>query len=368
MRVLVVTNSQFGLLKFRREVLEKMVQEKYKVFVSVPEDDSTQELTDIGVRVIHNKYLDRRGTNPISDLKLLNYYRLLMKKIKPDAVLTYTIKPNVYAGIVCGMLRIPYIANITGLGTAVQNGGIMQKITVGLYRIGLKNAQKVFCQNIENMEFVLAHKVTDEKKTTLLPGSGVNTKQHCYESYPSDREKVIFTTIGRIMRDKGINEILEAAEKIKDRYPNTEFRLIGDFDEDYESRVRELERKGVVKYLGFQSDIHKYMAESHAIIHASYHEGMSNVLQEAASTGRPVIATDVHGCIETYEPDVTGISFKAKNSSSLIEAIEKFMKMSNEDRAAMGKSGRRKMEEEFSREYVIEKYMEELGKAANRRK
>ena len=139
-----------------------------------------------------------------------------------------------------------------------------------------------------------------------------------------DDDKIIFSVIGRIIRDKGINEIFSAAKKIRKEYPKTEFRLIGDYDEKYEDEVLKLEKKGIINYLGYREDIHMLIAQSHAIIHASHHEGMSNVLLEAAAIGRPVIASDVHGCIETYEPSVTGISFKVMDSDSLVEAIEAF--------------------------------------------
>ncbi len=363
MKILILTNHQLGLYKFRRELLERLVEEHYKVFVSVPEDEFTQELTNIGVKVIHNKYLDRRGTNFVQDMRLINYWRSMLEKISPDVVLTYTIKPNAYGGWLCGRLGIPYIANVTGLGTSIENGGLMQKITLTLYKAGLKRAQRVFFQNEANRCFMLRKKVVKKEVTDLLPGSGVNTEQHCYEPYPDDRKKIIFTTIGRIMRDKGIDELLGAARKIRAKYPQTEFRLIGDFDEGYEDQVKELEKKRVIRYLGFQKDVHPFMAESHAIIHASYHEGMSNILQEAASTGRPVIATDVHGCIETYEDGITGISFKARDAGSLENSIIKFLLMDNESRAEMGRKGRAKMEKEFSRAIVIDKYMNEIKKA-----
>lgn len=392
MKILILSNNQGGLYLFRRELIERLLADHHHVFISVPEDEYTEEMLELGkLTLIHNVYLDRRGTNPVQDLRLMNYYKSMMKTIRPDVVLTYTIKPNVYGGIVCGRLGIPCIANVTGLGTSIENGGMMQKITLMLYKNGLKHAKKVFFQNETNRTFMLQNGVIDKSRTKILPGSGVNTEQHCYEPYPSEYQgdshvyqpkdsellsqaeqdapsadystgrKIIFTTIGRIMRDKGIEEILAAAMIIRKRHPETEFRLIGDFDEGYEDRVRELDRQGVVRYLGFQKDIHAYMAESHAILHASYHEGMSNVLQEAASTGRPVIATDVPGCIETFEPDVTGISFHPHDADSLVEAIESFLSLSHEEKEQMGKAGREKMIREFDRKIVVEQYISAIN-------
>ncbi len=359
-RILVLTNHQTGLYKFRRELLECLVQKGYNVYVSVPEGDFTKELRDLGVKVIINSFLDRRGTNPIHDLRLLRYYRFLVNRIRPDVALTYTIKPNVYGGYVCGKQGIPYIANVTGLGTSIENSGLMQKITLKLYKIGLRHAKKVFFQNTENLSFMLKHSVVDKEKAEVLPGSGVNTEEHCYEPYPSG-EKIIFSTIGRIMKDKGIEELLRAAEIIKKKHPETVFRLIGDFDESYEPVVREYEKKGIIEYLGVKKDVHNDIAKSHAIIHPSYHEGMSNVLLEAASTGRPVIATDVPGCIEIYDPDITGISCKPGDLESLIEAIESFIALDNKQRELMGRKSREKILKEFDRKIVVGEYLETMG-------
>lgn len=387
MKILILTNYQLGLYKFRRELLERLIAEHHEVYVSVPEDEFTRELKKIGIRLIHNRYMDRRGTNPIHDLRLMNYYRSMLKGIRPDVVLTYTIKPNAYGGHLCGRMGIPYIANVTGLGTAVENGGMMQKLTLSLYKNGLKHASKVFFQNEENRSFMLKHGIVKKEKTDLLPGSGVNTKQHCYEPYPEEwttdvpgtaenptqntenttdphdmsdtgKRRILLTTIGRIMKDKGIEEILEAAKTIRKTHPEVVFRLVGDFDEGYEDIIREYEKNGLIEYLGSTKDIHPYIAESHAILHASYHEGMSNVLQEAASTGRPVIATDIPGCIETYEPGVTGIAFKPKDTVSLIKAIEEFLSLTHEEKETMGRKGREKMVNEFDRSIVVEKYLE----------
>lgn len=365
MIILILTNNQVGLYKFRKELLERLISEKYVVYVSVPEDVFTQDLTDLGVTLINNGFLNRRGTNPFQDIKLAKHYESIIKQIHPNVVLTYTIKPNVYGGYVCGKLGVPYIANVTGLGTSILNGGTMQKLALTMYRQGLKKADRVFFQNDENRQFMLDHKIVNRNVTDLLPGSGVNTTQHRYEPYPEDNYKIVFTTVGRIMRDKGINELLSAAEVIRTHHPETEFRLIGDFDEGYEERVNALSSKGVIKYLGFQKDVHRFMAESHAIIHASYHEGMSNILLEAASTGRPVIATDVHGCKETFDDGITGIAFKSRSVDSLVDAVERFLSMSHEQKELMGKAGRLKIEKEFDRKIVVDKYMNEIEKVIN---
>lgn len=359
MKILILANNDGGLYKFRRELIEELVKD-HDVYVSVPEGEFIREIRALGCKVGINRFLDRRGKNPFRDFSLLRYYDRIIKRIGPDIVFTYTIKPNIYGGFACRKNHIPYIVNITGLGTAVENGGILQKVTLFLYKEGLKSAQKVFFQNEANKTYMLERGIV-KKDYEVLPGSGVNTIQHCYEEYPPDGD-IIFTTIGRIMKDKGIDEILQAAKVIRKDYPQTKFRLIGGFDENYKSEVEKQERNDVIEYIEEQKNIHPFMAESHAVLHASYHEGMSNVLLEGASTGRPVIATNVPGCRETFDEGVSGIGFQEKNAEDLIRALKEFIELPYEKKAEMGRAGRRKIEKEFGRKFVIRKYIAEIDK------
>lgn len=359
MRVLMLANDSGGLYKFRKELLERFVQEKYRVYVDIPDDEYISELEEIGCKVHINKYLERRGTNPVNDLKLLRFYYALIKKVAPDVVLTYTIKPNVYGGMVCRRLNIPFIVNITGLGTSIENGGILQKITLVLYKNGIRKSAQVFFQNNRDKKYFEESGIIPEY-ADVLPGSGVNLYKNAYTPYPENDGEIVFLVVGRIMKDKGIDEILEAAEDISSEYPFCRFRLIGGFDEDYQERIRKAESSGYIEYVGAQKDVYPFYVASHALIHASYHEGMSNVIQEAAATGRPVIASDIPGCREIYEDGVTGIGFEVRNGKSLISAIKKFIELPYEKKAAMGRAGRVKMEREFNRQIVIDKYMQAI--------
>lgn len=358
MKILIFANSDIGLFKFRRELLEELVKQ-HKVYISVPAGEFTEEIQAVGCEILENVWLERRGTNPLQDVRLLHEYCQMIRRIRPELVLTYTIKPNVYGGAACGWYRIPYIANVTGLGTAVESGGILCKVTLFLYRMGLKKARKVFFQNLENKNFFLNHNIV-KGSYDVLPGSGVNTAQHCYEVYPADTKELVFVSIGRIMRDKGIDEILSAARIIKSEYPEVRILLAGSFEENYEEKVAEAQEAGFVEYVGQKRDIHPLIKESHAVLHASYHEGMSNVLLEAASTGRPVIATDIPGCREAYEDGVSGIGFQAKSTESLVLALKRFIDLPYGKKEAMGKAGRAKIRREFDRSIVIEKYMREI--------
>ncbi len=358
MKILILANDDAGLFKFRKELLDELVKH-YEVYVSVPDGEYVEDIKAIRCKIVVNNFLFRRGTNLLQDLRLIWHYSRIIKKVQPGIVLTYTIKPNVYGGMVCRWLHVPYVANVTGLGTSIENGGVLRKIALKLYKIGLGNAQKVFFQNTDNRDYFL-NKGIVKQRYEVLPGSGVNTKQHCYEEYPADTEELVFSVIGRIMRDKGIDEVLSAVRLIKTDYPLFHFRLIGVLEEDYQSKIKEAVQEGVLEYIETQKDIHPIIKESHAVIHASYHEGMSNVLLESASTGRPVIATNVPGCKETYEDGVTGIGFNPKNTEDLVRALREFISLPYEAKASMGKAGRKKIEKSFDRGIVVEKYMREI--------
>lgn len=358
MKILVLANFGMGLYNFRKELLEELIKQGNEVYISLPDDEYVPKLKKIGCNFI-DTYLERRGTNPVKDFKLLLDYTRIIRKIKPDVVLTYTIKPNVYGGIACAITKTPYITNITGLGTSVENKGIIQKVTLLLYKLGLNKASCVFFQNKTNRMFFKDNRIV-ESKTRLIPGSGVNLEQHRYEEYPMSDEVIRFLFIGRIMKAKGIEELLEAAKMVKAQYPNIQFHLIGGCEENYNEKLNELERQDVIKYHGQQDDVHSFIKKSHAIILPSYHEGLANVLLESASSGRPVLASRVPGCVETFEDGVTGISFEVRDVESLVKAVSRFINLSYEQKREMGMAGRRKMENEFDRNIVIKAYMDEI--------
>lgn len=359
MKILILANFGMGLYNFRRELLEALIKQKNEVYISLPDDEYIPKLISLGCKFIDTP-LDRRGTNPVKDFQLMLQYVRTIKKIKPDMVLTYTIKPNVYGGLACRMTSTPYITNITGLGTSIENAGVIQKITLNLYKSGLKSTSCLFFQNETNRTFFLSKKIA-KGKSRLVQGSGVNLKHHCFEEYPELDDGIRFLFIGRIMKAKGIEELLQAIQAVKQKYPNAHFDLIGHCEENYLQQLTELEEQGFLNYHGQQSDIHSFIKNSHATILPSYHEGTANVLLESASTGRPVLASRVPGCQETFDENVSGLGFEVRNVDSLVEAISKFIDLHYEQKKAMGIAGRRKMEREYDRNLVINAYLEEIN-------
>lgn len=360
MKVLVLANFGMGLYKFRKELLQELLSLGNEVTVSLPDDEYVPLLKELGCSYIESK-VDRRGTNPIKDLKLLSSYFEIIKQLKPDIVLTYTIKPNIYGGLACQMTRTPYLANVTGLGTAVENPGLLQKITLNLYKTGLRKAKCVFFQNEQNCKLFIERGIV-KTMTKVIPGSGVNLTQHNFEEYPKNSSVIRFLYIGRIMRAKGMDELLEAAEQIKATHHNVEFHIVGFCEEEYSERLNELNDKAIIYYHGQQENVHEFIKSSHATILPSHHEGTSNVLLETASTGRPILASNVPGCKETFDEGVSGLGFEVKNVDSLINTIERFIWLSHEEKATMGKYGRDKMEREYDRQIVINEYLDEINK------
>lgn len=364
MRILILANMDMGLYKFRRELLEELVI-KNEVFFCVPNGKFVESIEEIGCKFVPCILLERHGTNPVKELRLINFYRKKLKSIKPDIVFTYTIKCNAYGGMACASMGIPYVANVTGLGTAVENGGFMQKITLMLYKMGLRKAQKVFFQNGENRAFMLKHGVV-KGAYDLLPGSGVNLSQ--YEVYPyPDGETIDFIFVARVMKEKGIDQYLNAAKEIRKRHPETRFHICGFCEQEYEEELKKLTDDGTVIYHGLVVDMKPIYQMASCTVHPTYYpEGLSNVLLESAASGRPIITTDRSGCREIVEDGVSGYVVRQQDSQDLIDKLEKFLSLSVEERMIMGLAGRVRVEREFDRRIVVQKYMDEVGKVSER--
>ena len=358
-RVLVLTNNIGGLHSFRKEVMKAIVDSGYEVYISEPdEDERVKYFEEIGCHIIKTNF-NRRGMNPLADLKLMMTYRMLIKRLKPKAVLTYTIKPNVYGGIACHLTRTPQIANVTGLGDAVENGGWLQKLTVTLYKIGIGKAKQVFFQNQANRSFCLSLGISNEK-SILLPGSGVNLYHQSCQEYPHNGV-IKFLFISRLLKDKGTEEFFEMAKFIKKKNIQTEFQILGWVEGNYKHELDDLVSKGIVVHLGTTSDVRPYLAKVHCTIMPSYHEGMSNVNLESAANGRPVITTNVPGCRETVDDGRTGFLVEAKNTNSLIDGVERFLALSYDQKKQMGLEGRKKVEREFDRQIVVREYLKAIA-------
>lgn len=357
--ILMITNDTTFAYNLRREILQRFIAEGYRATLVAEVLAFREELESMGCRVIDIP-TGRHGTSILQDVRLFFRYLKILRRERPDAVLTNNIKPNVYAGLACRLLGIRYIPNITGLGTPVENPGKLQKLTVFLYKLGVADASAVLFQNSENMQFFRDRRMLSAKtRQILLPGSGVNLESHPALPYPKG-EQIHFLFVARVMREKGIDLYLAAAKKIRERHPNTVFHICGGCDDKkYVEILKAAEDAGTVVYHGQQNNMTPFFENAHCLVHPSYYpEGMSNVLLEAAASARPIIATDRSGCRETVDAGVSGYVIPVKDEAALIAALENFLSLTWEQRQNMGLAGRRKMEKDFNRQIIVQRYME----------
>lgn len=357
-RIVILANQSGGLYDFRKDLMIAL-QEKAEVYTVVPHNDRWDELQALADRVIELP-IDRRGMNPARDAKLLGQYRAILKRLRPDLVLTYTIKPNIYGGLACRELHIPYAVNITGLGSAIENGGWLKRFVLTLYKPVLAGAKVVFFENAGNRDTLAAAGVVLQGRDVVLNGAGVNLEDYPSQPYPLEGA-VRFLFVGRVMHEKGVDELFVAAKRMKQTHGDgVEFHIIGSFEEGYKPLMDELEQTGVVKYHGYQSDMKHFYAMAGCVVLPSYHEGMSNVLLEAAASGRPLITSDIPGCREAVEPGVSGYLCPARDADALYAAMRRFLELPPAQRAAMGCRGRERMERQFGKATVVAETIKHL--------
>ncbi len=367
-KVLILSNYSSGLYEFRNELIQDFLKDS-EVYISLPEgqDDRYVRLfKEEGCNVIHTPF-ERRGMNPLKDYDLFRSYKKIIKDISPDIVLTYTIKPNIYGGLAAKSLGIPYITNITGLGTAILGGGPLAKVLLVLYKKATAGACCIFFQNSSNKDYMTKHGIRGNGDIKLIPGSGVNLKRHSLCEYPDESKGIELLSVMRIMKDKGIEELLEVADRLGTPSDDSRgagsvhFVIAGPYEEEtrslYEPKIQKLETEGKLTYLGFVNDMDPVYEHCNVMVHPSYHEGLSNVCLEAAACGRPIVTTDVPGCRETVN-ERSGILCQPRSTQSLYEAISSILALTPEERKEMGVAGRTHVEETFDRNIVIDSYRE----------
>lgn len=354
-KILLISPKDNNFYNFRSELILKLKELGYEVVLNCPYGKKIDFFTERGIRFI-DITMDRRGKSIVNDLKLILAYKKLLDAEKPDVVLTYTSKPSIYAGFVCGMMGIPYIVNNAGL---METTGIFDKLMKFLYWVGWRKASCIMYQNTGERDAInklLGNKVHYRD----IPGSGVNLDAFPFKEYLEDGV-ITFNFVARIVDIKGINEFLECATIIKADYPNTRFIIYGDYDDDkYQKRVDELVQRGTVEYGGVLLDMKPAIISAHAVIHPSYYEGMTNVVLEHSAMGRVCIGSNIPGVKEGIEDGKTGFLFKVKDTNSLVIAIKKFLALTHDQKKAMGEFARKKMENEFSRNIVTNIYIEEI--------
>ena len=368
-KLLIISNSITSLINFKKELIQTLIKNDYNVYFSVPEsleNVQVQELTNIGAKYIQNS-IKRRSINPFSELKVIFELINIVKEVNPDIVLTLTIKPNIYGSYVAKKYRIPIIINVTGLGSGFNNNNT-KWLVERMYKYACKNAYTIFFQNESNYNYFIENKITKKDKSKIIPGSGVNLEKFKPMEKTKEDGIVRFLFIGRIMKEKGIEEYLKAAEYITNKYSNVEFQILGPFEEEKYKEIILNNNNSKIKYLGVSYDVRNEIKEIDCIINPTYHEGMSNVLLEGAAMAKPLLASNIPGCREIVDNGVNGYLFEPKNETSLIKAIEKFLSQNESDRIKMGIASRQKVERTFDRNLVIDAYLEEIARILKSKK
>lgn len=360
-KVVIISNGIGIVYKFRLELVKKLIDEGMEVFIISPIEEADKVFNNLLEKEkvkIYQVELNRRGKNILQELNtLLQYYKIL-KEINPDKVLTYTIKPNIYGGIICQILKLRYIPSVTGIGTAFQGEGILKKIVVFLNKIAMQKADKVFFQNTANLEIYLKNKIVKNKNCKLVNGSGVNLERFNY-NIKGKKEVLKILFIGRIMKEKGIEEYLKVVKLLKEKYfDKIEFQILGQFEEEkYEKEIKELEERNILKYLGISKDVRKEISEVHCLVNPSWHEGMSNVLLEAGAMKRFLIASNIPGCREIVVNNKTGFTFEKQDVEDLTNKVEKFINLSKDEYEEYINNLYEYIKNNFDRNVVVKEYL-----------
>lgn len=364
MKILILANYDVGLYQFRKELIEELLK-SHEVLISLPYGELVEPLKDMGCQFIDTP-LERRGMNPFKDGKLFLTYLKLFRQVKPDLVITYTIKPNVYGGFAARLKCIPYAVNITGLGTAFQSHGMLRKVVTQMYKLGCKKAKVVFFENAGNRQIFLEEHIVREQQTCLLNGAGVNLEHYQVTEYPAgDETKFLF--IGRVMKEKGVDELFATMGKLVAEGYSCSLDVVGMYEEDYKETIAQGEAEGWLHYHGYQKDVRPFIENCHCFVLPSWHEGMANTNLECAASGRPVITSNIHGCMEAVEDGVTGFLCEKQEANSLYQVMKGFCKLSREKRQNLGRRGRERMEMYFDKKLVVQNTIRALDLEAVRK-
>ncbi len=364
MKIAVVLNTSWNIYNFRSGLIDSLQNAGHEVYAVAPEDEYTKHLLEKGCRY-EKVTMDSRGANPFKDLALTFELYRIYKRIRPDVILHFTIKPNIYGSFAAYLLKIPVINNVCGLGTVFLKKGLVYKIAKLMYRLSFQYPSKVLFQNDEDRNLFVHENLIQPSKADIVPGSGIDLEKFVFESLPRNKE-FTFLLISRLIHDKGIFEFIEAIRKLKEKGIKAKYQLLGAIDEKHKSGIpekiiRSWIDSGTVEYLGRTEDVRAYIKNADCVVLPSYREGTPRTLLEASSMGRPVITTDVAGCNNVVVDNVNGLLCRIKDPDDLATKMEMMHNLHYDEREAMGRQGRKRMEILFNEKVVIDKYLREIS-------
>ena len=364
MRIAIVINKSWNIYNFRMGLVRAFLKLGYEVVAIAPPDEYSQKLVDAGCTYVPIE-MENKGTNPLQDLLLTQRFYQVYKKVKPDVILQYTIKPNIYGTLAAKMAGIPTINNVSGLGTVFIVQNFVSKVALALYKFAFKFPAKVFFQNHDDKQLFLDHKLISEQITDVLPGSGIDTQKFKPAATFTRNSPFTFLMIARVLYEKGVVEYVEAARLIKANYPEVRVQLLGGIDESGNIGIKRAVfepwiKEGVIEYLGVSDDVAAHITAADCIVLPSYREGTPKTLLEAAGMGKPIITTNVPGCKETVTDNYNGYLCEVKNASDLADKMLKMYHLSDAELNQMGKASRQLAVDKFDESYVIRKYLDAI--------
>ncbi|WP_204318723.1 glycosyltransferase family 4 protein [Pseudooceanicola aestuarii] len=359
LNVMLTVNAAWNVWNFRQPVLKALLSKGHRVTVLAPPDDSVEMLKEMGCRVLPLE-MSAKGLNPLEGLRLRRAFLRAFRQERPDIVFSYTIKNNLFGAMAARRCGVPFLPNVTGLGTAFLSGGALQRVAETLYRHAFRPLPKVFFQNEDDRRLFLSRRLVREDQAEVLPGSGIDLEHFARAPYPEGKE-TRFLMIARLLRDKGAREYVEAARTLKAEGANARFQILGAPDSENRTaisreEVAEWEAEGIIDYLGTAPDVRPHIAEAHCIVLPSYREGAPRTLIEAAAMARPLIATDVPGCTAVVDHDANGFLCEVRSGASLAEACRRFLSMEASAQREMGLAGRAKMVAQYDEALIVAAY------------
>lgn len=364
MHLLFSDNTAWGLFNFRRAIIRHFVEQGCRVSVCAPyHEDYFRKFRHMGCEP-HAIDIDCHGVNPLKDATLLMNYLRLMRRLKPDVSFTYTIKPNLYAGIAAQCLHIPYIALVPGAGQAFIRHTPVTTVVRTLYKVAFRHARQVWFLNSDDAELFRRERLVAKDRIRKMDGEGIDLTAFPLIKEAHTQRPFTFIFIGRLLMEKGIGYFVEAARYVKQEYPEVRFRILGMTDSTNKNavtleQITTWQNEGIVEYLGAAADVRPYLSEADCLVLPSYYrEGIPRSLMEGAAMGLPLITTDNTGCREVVRDGVNGFLCKARDAVSLADAMKRMIGLSAEERQQMGLRGRRLMEERFDIRLIIKRYDE----------
>lgn len=369
MHILMTVNAAWNIWNFRRPIVEALLADGHRVTVLAPPDDSVPDLERIGCR-FRPLEMSVKGLNPVQDLKLQRRLTRIFRQEAPDAILSYTIKNNIFGARAARAVGVPFIPNVTGLGTAFLSGGLLQSVAERLYRRAFGKLPIVFFQNEDDRDLFIDRKLVRADQARLLPGSGIDLNRFAVAEMPAPDAPPAFLMIARLLRDKGAIEFVEAARQVKAAHPKARFQLLGATGSENRTAIDSATvdawvAEGVVEYLGTTDDVRPAIAAAACVVLPSYREGAPRTLIEAAAMARPLIATNVPGCRAVVDRDISGFLCEVRSADSLARAMDRFLALTPKEREAMGRAARAKMEREYDQAFIVEAYRAALASVAD---